>query len=148
MAPAWDKLGDLYAGSSSVVIADADCTADGKELCEKFEVRGYPTIKTFVDGDTTVGTDYSGGRDYDALEQYVVEHLEIKCNVVDPKECSEKEQAYITKMKAKSAEDRAKQLARLDKMKNDPMKGELKQWLTQRLRILNGLKDAASGDEL
>lgn len=147
MAPAWNQLGDVYADSSSVVIGDADCTADGKSLCEKFEVRGYPTIKTFVDGDTTVGTDYQGGRDFDSLQDYVVDHLEVKCDVRDPKDCSDKEKAYVEKMKGKSAEDREKQLVRLDKMKNDPMKSELKKWLHQRLRILNGLKETM-GDEL
>lgn len=38
MKPAWDQLGDEFAGSSSVVIGDVDCTADGEELCSKFEV--------------------------------------------------------------------------------------------------------------
>ena len=32
MKPAWDQLGGDYAGSSSVVVADADCTESGKEL--------------------------------------------------------------------------------------------------------------------
>ena len=47
MKPAWDKLGEAYADSSSVVIGDADCTADGKELCNDNGVSGYPTIKYF-----------------------------------------------------------------------------------------------------
>jgi hypothetical protein len=38
MKPAWDQLGDEFAGSSSVLIGDVDCTADGEELCSKFEV--------------------------------------------------------------------------------------------------------------
>ena len=40
MKPAWDKLGDEYAASSSVLIADADCTASAKELCEQFDIKG------------------------------------------------------------------------------------------------------------
>jgi len=40
MKPAWDQLGDEFAGSSSVAIADADCTAEGKAACEKFGVSG------------------------------------------------------------------------------------------------------------
>ncbi|KAL7532083.1 hypothetical protein ACHAWF_004006 [Thalassiosira exigua] len=139
MKPAWDQLGDEYAASSSVLIADVDCTADGKDLCEKFEVRGYPTIKYFVDGDATKGEDYGGGRDFDSMKQHVDEHLEVKCDVSDPAACSEKEKGYIEKMKAKNAEDRAAQLSRLDGMKAGSMKPELKQWLTQRLRILQQL---------
>jgi len=45
MKPDWDALGSEYADSKTVVIADVDCTAAGKPLCEKYGVRGYPTIK-------------------------------------------------------------------------------------------------------
>mmetsp|Transcript_44557 Transcript_44557/g.82647 ORF Transcript_44557/g.82647 Transcript_44557/m.82647 type:complete len:144 (-) Transcript_44557:306-737(-) len=143
MKPDWDKLGDEYAGSSSVLIGDVDCTADGQDLCEKFEVRGYPTIKYFVDGDTN-GEDYQGGRDFDSLKKHVEENLEVKCSVADPTDCSEKEKGYIEKMKAKTSDDRTTQLKRLDGMKGGSMKPELKQWLNQRLRILQQLE----GDEL
>ena len=40
MKPAWDQLGDEYAASSSVVIADVDCTAEGEDLCQEFGVQG------------------------------------------------------------------------------------------------------------
>jgi protein disulfide-isomerase A6 len=121
--------------------AYASSTADGESLCEKFEVRGYPTIKYFVDGDNE-GQAYQGGRDFDSLKQHVEDHLEVKCQVDDPSECSDKEKAYIEKMKAKSVEERTKQIERLEKMKDDPhsMNAELKQWLKQRLRILKGLE--------
>ena len=42
MKPDWDSLAETYAGSSSVVIADVDCTTAGKALCDKAGVRGYP----------------------------------------------------------------------------------------------------------
>jgi len=140
MKPVWDKLGDEFAGSSSVMIGDADCTAEGKELCEKFEVRGYPTIKYFADGDDA-GSDYSGGRDFESLTNFVHETLEVKCTVKDPVLCTEKEKAYIEKMKAKSGNELDAQLARLKKMEGASMKPQLKTWMKQRLNILNGLKD-------
>jgi len=148
MAPDWNELADDYAGSSSVLIGDADCTADGEELCGKFEVRGYPTIKYFKDGDIWEGEDYPGGRDLESLREFVKENLEVKCDVNDQKDCTDKEKGYIEKMKVKSAEDRKKQLDRLEAMKDGKMKPELKQWLVQRLRILKGLEPAAGGDEL
>jgi hypothetical protein len=40
IAPAWKELGDHYAGSSSVLIADVDCTVEEK-LCSEFEVSAY-----------------------------------------------------------------------------------------------------------
>jgi len=139
MKPAWDQLGGEFAASSSVLIADVDCTAEGQPLCDKYGVQGYPTIKYFKDGDTE-GEDYRGGRDFDSLKGFVEENLEVKCDVNDPSECSDKEKAYIEKMKAKSAEERQKQLKRLDGMKGNAMKAELKKWLSQRLHILRGLE--------
>ena len=139
MKPAYDKLGANFE-ASSVVIGDADCTASGKELCERFSVSGYPTIKYFKDGDKD-GTDYSGGRSYDDLEKFVKDELEAKCDVKEPADCTDKEKKYIEKMKAKSAEDIKKQFTRLDGMKAGSMKPDLKQWLMQRLRILKQLSE-------
>ena len=62
MKPAWDQLGAEYADSTSVLIGDADCTASGKDLCEEYEVRGYPTIKYFTSETGPKGADYNGGR--------------------------------------------------------------------------------------
>jgi hypothetical protein len=57
MKPDWDSLGETFASSNKVVIADVDCTAGGKSLCEKYGVRGYPTIKYFNPPDVE-GEDY------------------------------------------------------------------------------------------
>ena len=65
----------------------------------------------------------------------------MKCSVEDTSECSDKEKAYIEKMKGKSAEERAAQLARLDGMSGGKMKAELKRWLGQRIRILKQLDE-------
>mmetsp|Transcript_19940 Transcript_19940/g.29533 ORF Transcript_19940/g.29533 Transcript_19940/m.29533 type:complete len:149 (-) Transcript_19940:493-939(-) len=148
MKPDWDKLGDEYAGSSSVVIADVDCTADeAKDVCTDFGIQGYPTIKYFVDGDTTTGSDYQGGRGFDDLKKFTEDTLEVLCNLETLEECTDKEKGYITKMKAKSSEDVQAQLDRLEKMKGSSMKAELKRWLNQRLRILGEIKKSG-GDEL
>ena len=139
MKPAWDQLGDEFAASSSVLIGDVDCTAEGEPLCEEYNIRGYPTIKYFVDGDDK-GEDYKGGRDFESLKTFVEENLQVKCDVANPTECSEKEVGYIEKMKAKSSEDRVKQIKRLEGMAGDSMKKELKAWLQQRLHILRALE--------
>jgi len=139
MKPDWDRLGEEYAASSSVVIGDADCTESGEALCTQFQVRGYPSLKYFVDGDTK-GEDYSGGRDYDSLKKFVEDKLEVKCDVKNPAECTDKEKKYITKMEAKSSPDRLAQIERLEKMAGDKMKADLKIWLHQRLHILRSLE--------
>ena len=133
----WEKLGDEYSGSSSVVIGDVDCTADNaKDLATEHGVSGYPTIKYWKDGEKT---DYSGGRSFDDLAKFVKDNLEALCSVEDPKDCDDKENKYIAKMKAKSADDIKKQLDRLSKMKGDSMKAELKQWLNKRINVLKQL---------
>lgn len=142
MAADWHELGDEYqAGSGSkVLIADVDCTADdAKDLCEKFSIKGYPTLKTFTEGDVTVGEDYQGARNLDGLRAFVEENLAGGfCDVTSAEDenCSDKERAYITKMGAKSAADRQAQIARLEGMVGNSMKVELKRWLNQRLGIL------------
>jgi protein disulfide-isomerase A6 len=98
-----------------------------------------PTIKYFVDGDKK-GTDYKGGRDYDSLKTFIEETLEVKCDVKNPVECTDKEKGYIEKMSAKASEDRVKQIERLEKMAGESMKAELKGWLHERLHILRGLE--------
>jgi len=137
MKPAWEELGKEYEASSSVLIGDVDCTVQSS-LCSTHGVQGYPTIKYYKDGDKK-GADYSGGRTLDALKQFTADTLEVKCQVADPKGCTEKETKFIETFKAKSADDRKKELTRLTGMKSGSMKPELKQWLAQRLNILKQL---------
>jgi protein disulfide-isomerase A6 len=139
LAPVWDELGSAYAGSNSVVIGKVDCTADdSKDLCNKHEVQGYPTLKYFVDGDKT-GEPYNGAREFDALDTFVKDKLEVKCLVEDPAGCSEKETEFINKFKAKSAEEQTKQLERLKGMAGKSMAPDLKKWVSQRVNILTQL---------
>ena len=138
MKPAWDQLMEEFESSSSVLVADVDCTVE-TELCSDYGVSGYPTIKYFTAETDEKGDAYNGGRDFDALKKHVVDNLEVKCNVEDPSGCTDKETAYIEKMKAKGADAIAAQLKRLDGMKGSKMAKEQKAWLMQRLNILNQL---------
>lgn len=136
MKPAWDKLMDEYDGTS-VVVGDVDCTVH-QGLCGDYGVSGYPTIKVF-DAANPEGTAYSSGREYDDIKSFIQENLEVKCQVSDPSECSEKEVKYINKMKGSGKV--AAQLTRLTDMSGKKMKGSLKQWVGQRLSILRQLSD-------
>ena len=133
MKPAWEDLGSEYE-SSSVLIGNVDCTQESS-LCSKHGVRGYPTIKYYKDGDKE-GQSYSGGRSLDALKSFTADTLEVKCQLTDDSKCSDKEKKFIETMKAKTAEERAKELTRLNGMKAGSMKPELKQWLVQRQNLL------------
>lgn len=137
MKPAWDRLMGDYDGSSSVVVGDVDCTSDGgKSVCSDVGVQGYPTIKYWKDG---TEEKYQGGRDYDSLKKFVEDELERGCDVDDDSSCSEKEQKYINKMKAKGKDAVTKQITRINGMKDKSMKPALKQWMSQRLHILTQL---------
>eukprot|EP00932_Pfiesteria_piscicida_P000485 SRR837773.10474.p2 GENE.SRR837773.10474~~SRR837773.10474.p2 ORF type:complete len:132 (+),score=55.17 SRR837773.10474:194-589(+) len=67
---------DDFKDSPTSLVGDVDCTADGQPLCEKFEVRGYPTIKYGDPGDMK---DYQGGRTYEDLKKFAEENLGPTC---------------------------------------------------------------------
>jgi len=135
MKAAWEQLGDDYQDSSSVVVGDVDCTVH-QDLCSKHSVSGYPTIKYWKDG---AANPYNGGRDLDSLKKFVQENLLVLCDVANPKDCTDKEKAFIDQMKAKP-DQIAAQYARLQKMTDTKATPALKQWLKQRLNILKQLE--------
>jgi len=102
MKPAWDKLSEEFKDSKTAVIADVDCTAAGKALCDKIGVRGYPTIKH---GDPNNLEDYKGGRDFDSLKKFSEENLGPTCGPGNLDLCDEEKKALISKFSAMSASD-------------------------------------------
>jgi len=111
MKPAWDELGDLYASSDKVIIGDVDCTAGGKDLCEKFGVQGFPTIKSFSPPDTD-GEDYDGGRDLASLKAFAAD-LGPGCSVDTLENCTPEKKAELEPYIAMSAEERSAKLTEL-----------------------------------
>ena len=111
MKPDWDKLATEYEGSEKVLIADADCTGAGKPLCDKFGVRGYPTLKVFAEGDEE-GEDYKGGRDLAALKKFASE-LGPGCSVDNPEVCSAEQKEKLDKYVAMDAAERATKIGAL-----------------------------------
>jgi len=144
MKPDWDKLGEKYAGSKSVVIADVDCTSDeGKPVCQDYDVTGYPTLKYFLKGEKH---DYQGGRAFEQLESFVEKELTAVCSIEDLEEsCSEKEQKYFNKMQGKGMDEVKKQHERLEKMKGKKMKPSLMKWLNERFDILTQMVASEEG---
>jgi len=100
MKPAWDKLMKEYKDHKTIVIADVDCTAEGKSLCDKNEVQGFPTIK-FGDPDNL--DDYEGGRDLDELQKFAKENLGPKCGPANLDLCDAEKKAQIEKFMAMDA---------------------------------------------
>jgi len=104
MKPAWEKLGKKYKNSKTTVIGDVDCTVH-EELCSRFEVQGFPTVKYFKGGDAQ---DYEGGRSFDDLSKFTQEELTSPiCTASDLDACNDEQKALLEKWGAVSAEERA-----------------------------------------
>ncbi|RUS88906.1 hypothetical protein EGW08_003345 [Elysia chlorotica] len=73
LAPTWDELAETYASRKGVSVAKIDCT-QSTVICKQYEVRGYPTLLWFQDGDKVAK--YQGSRSHEALKEYVDNMLE------------------------------------------------------------------------
>jgi len=102
MKPDWDKLMAEYADSATALVADVDCTAAGKDLCQKIGVQGYPTIKY---GDPDDLADYQGGRSLDDLQKFAKENLVPLCNAANIDLCDDDKKAKLTELMAKSQDE-------------------------------------------
>merc|ERR1719238_443228 len=91
MKPDWDKLIAAFKDSSTVLIADVDCTAGGKSKCDEVGVRGYPTIKY---GDPDDLQDYKGGRSFADLKKFT-EGLGPQCGPANLDLCDAEKKAKI-----------------------------------------------------
>jgi len=87
-----------FEESETALVADVDCTADGKELCTKVGVKGYPTLKY---GDPNNLEDYKGGRSYDDLLTFAKENLGPTCGPENIDLCDADQKAKIEEIQAK-----------------------------------------------
>jgi len=119
MKPDWDKLMAEYKDSSSLLIADVDCTAKGKSKCEEVGVRGYPTIKY---GDPENLQDYKGGRSFKDLKKHA-DTMGPSCGPANLELCDEEKKAKIQEFTALGTEKRAEMIkeqeAQMEKLEAD-----------------------------
>jgi hypothetical protein len=113
MKPDWDKLMDAFADSTTALVADVDCTTEGKPLCEAHGVRGYPTIKW---GDPSALEDYKGGRDFDSLKKFADENLKPICSPSNVDLCDDEKKAEIEKFLAMADEELGKLIEEKEKL--------------------------------
>jgi len=118
MKPDWDSLGAKFKDSKTVLIADVDCTAGGKSLCDEKGVRGYPTIKYYNPPDEE-GEDYKGGRDLAALTKFVETELGPGCSVDSKENCSAEQLEALQKYIAMDGTERSDKLAAMKKAMAD-----------------------------
>merc|ERR1711972_258339 len=110
------KLIKAYKGSNTALVADVDCTAAGKELCETHGVEGFPTIKW---GDPSSLESYEGGREYDDLKKFVKENLKPMCSPSNIDLCSEEKKKEISDLQALPAEELAAKIEEKKKEQKD-----------------------------
>jgi len=101
MKPDWDKLMKEFKGHATILVADVDCTAAGKPLCDSNDVKGFPTIKH---GDPSDLQTYEGGRDLASLKKHAAS-LKPSCSPSNIDLCDETEKAAIEKIQALSDEE-------------------------------------------
>ena len=94
MRKAWDKLADTYRDRELVEIAEVDCSRfvhyppeeDGtfmsrESLCQRFNIKSYPTVIVFDGASGVNGTLYTGPQTYDAMHAFLeAEHAKL-CEV-------------------------------------------------------------------
>merc|ERR1712217_806843 len=114
-----------YQGSKTALVADVDCTAGGKNLCETHGVEGFPTIKW---GDPSGLEAYEGGRDFKELKAFADENLKPLCSPANIDLCDDEKKAEIETMMAMSEDDLNSKIAEGDKKIADaesPFKSEV-----------------------
>jgi len=102
MKPAWDKLMGDFKDSKTALVADVDCTSDGKPLCDANGVQGFPTIKY---GDPNALEKYEGGRDYDSLKKFADDNLKPLCSPSNMDLCEDDQKAELEKLLAMDMAD-------------------------------------------
>lgn len=99
-----------------MLVADVDCTAAGESLCQKYGVRGYPTIKVFKkDGNPNKGEDYNGPREYQGLKRFVEANLAgPECSLEDKAGCGPDELKILEESEAMSVEARREKIKTME----------------------------------
>jgi len=108
-----------YDGHATALVADVDCTAEGKPLCDANGVKGFPTIKY---GDPSALEDYKGGRDFDALKKFADENLKPMCSPTNIDLCDDDKKAQIQKLQAMSADELDAKIKESEKKMEDAEK--------------------------
>ncbi|XP_078701213.1 thioredoxin domain-containing protein 5-like isoform X2 [Branchiostoma floridae x Branchiostoma belcheri] len=94
LAPTWDELATTFEHEEHLTIAKVDCTLYNS-VCQDYDVRGYPTLLLFRDGDML--EKYSGGRGHAELKTYVSSKLEESNRLWEKEASKPKETVKIQK---------------------------------------------------
>jgi len=72
LEPTYEDFARVFGNEESVVVARVDCDAH-RELCSRYDVSGYPTLKFFPKGAKSDPIPYNGDRDIEGLVNFINE---------------------------------------------------------------------------
>jgi Thioredoxin len=107
MAPDWEKLAEEFKDHAAGLVAEIDCTAGGKALCDANGIQGFPTLKY---GDPSILEDYEGQRTYDALAAFAKDNWKPVCSPANLDLCEAEKKKQIEEYMKLSAEDLASKI--------------------------------------
>jgi hypothetical protein len=106
MAPDWDQLAEDWKDDDVGLIGDVDCTdhrsGGGKELCTRFGIESFPTLKYGHPSDLE---DYDGERDYADLAAFAETKLIPLCSVERVDLCEDERKGVIQRYLDMSMDD-------------------------------------------
>ncbi|CAI7810544.1 unnamed protein product, partial [Closterium sp. NIES-54] len=82
LAPEYENFATAFKKTKSVVIAKVDCD-EHKDVCSKYGVSGFPTLKWFPAGKSKP-EDYNGGREASDLVEFVNEKIGTHVKIAAP----------------------------------------------------------------
>lgn len=142
--PDMERLATEYKSRRSVRIAQVDCTSPkAQNLCGKFGVQGYPTIKAFKfkSGGSKSGEDYNGARDYSGIKRYIDGNLAgPECSLEDREGCDPDELKLLEESEKMSTGDR--------RAKIQEMEGQIKQKKDEAKKLEKEVKDLSKNLEI
>lgn len=152
MKPAWDKLMKQFEGSATALVADVDCTAAGKPLCDANGVQGFPTIKY---GDPSNLEKYEGGRDFDTLKAFADANLKPMCSPANIDLCDDDQKAAIEELMAMSMDDLKAEIKKGDqgienaektfKDELSKLQARYQELMAEKDETINGIKESGLG---
>mmetsp|Transcript_19591 Transcript_19591/g.25265 ORF Transcript_19591/g.25265 Transcript_19591/m.25265 type:complete len:169 (-) Transcript_19591:140-646(-) len=116
MAPDWLKLSQEWDGNAVGLVAEVDCTAEGKPLCDANGVKGFPTLKY---GDPAALDDYQGARDLKTLTAFAEGNLKPVCSVANVALCDDDKKKQIAEFLTLSDADLDAKIAAEEKKLED-----------------------------
>lgn len=114
--PDMEKLAGDYKNSRSVGIVQVDCAGTGKELCGKYGVQGFPSMKAFKFKEgSKKPIDYNGARDYGGMKKFVEANLAgPECSLEDKEGCEPAERKILEESEAMSVADRRTKVTEME----------------------------------